>query len=398
MLNDLDISNEDCLISILKRDKHAVLEGNCIENLFLKDVISYINSNLISSNWWFVGNPEYKYIGVKIIHSYEPSLTDNEIFNYLSLHIPCFFLKYNKNESNFVVIKNSIEIQNILKWDLTQCLNTQIEVKNNKRQDESIELLKTLGILEETAIERLFANSVLNNNGLWDVDYFLMEDNHLKVLEIKQKYPKLTNRFGLNEELANLFKWLIHNEIQIFHIILTKPIWDKYVPSLDFVTDKRYFEKCLWVGTELKNNELIGKVKTAPTETSIDGNHRQNYIDINIDKVSVIKKFNSYNGDKFKDFLQNKSPLIPIKKIPRLEIRYYKRDDLMKLFFEMEFEFLKYGLNDELVIRNTFNIMKLELAKDIPNKLLIKEKILNLNREKISDKLLFTFMDLLDGN
>lgn len=398
LMKDIDMSKEHCQISILQRDKHAILEGNCIENLFLKDVLPQMNPDSISSNWWFISHPEYKYIGVKIIHSSIPSKADNEVFKNLASHnIPCFFLKYDNYDRNFVIIENFSKNKNILKFNIKQYVNTSIEVKNENRQNKSIELLKSLGILQETAIERLFANSILNNNGLWDIDYFFLEDNHLKVLEIKQKFPMIANRFGLNKELANLFRWLISFNFQIFHVILTKPIWEKKLPSLDFINDKRYHEKSLWVGTNLGNNELaVNEVYTAPPDTSVDGNHNQEYIILNIDKVSIIKNYNSKDKDCFRNFLLNKSDLISIYKIPRMEMSYDQRDDLINLLSEMEIEFLNYMLNDVLVIRKSFDIIKLELEKNIPDKSLIRRTIRNLNREKISEKLIYRFMDLTE--
>lgn len=54
-LSQLDLNARDDQVKILKRDKHARIEGLYTEKLFVKDLLS-TSFPVFSTGWWFVSS------------------------------------------------------------------------------------------------------------------------------------------------------------------------------------------------------------------------------------------------------------------------------------------------------------------------------------------------------
>jgi len=137
---------------------------------------------------------------------------------------------------------------------------------------------------------------------IWDLDFFLISPhNELFYIELKHKYPMPNYTFGLNAGEKMQSDLLKRAGIKTFHVILTKPIWDKDVSSMYLFYDRQARENAMWVGADLSDESIFSaNVKSAGNHTSIYGASRVKFHSLPIDKFYLIGK-NSEEVGKLSD-------------------------------------------------------------------------------------------------
>lgn len=289
-----DFSNETVCIEVLKQDKHTRLEGICIEEFFKEKYLQNVAEKKLSSGWWFSkessGSKDY-YI-IKFLTELILSEFDMFIFNhFISCNIKTFVVFMGRDGSYYTYKLKTLKgfntdylISNATPYEYTELKAIPAFVRDERRQNQAIEFLRNKGLIQKSAIERFFANRVAGFKGLWDVDVFEWIDNRLiKAYEVKQKFPSANGCFGINQGTTSFLLYLSKHNIAVEHVILKKPIDNKDIPALDFITKREYLGRNEWLSTEFSTSSIQSLVaKKSPSYTSIHGRYALSYYDMDM--------------------------------------------------------------------------------------------------------------------
>ena len=333
----LNLRYRDVLVKVLERDKDARLEGICIEYLFKNDVLSLTGlSDAVSDNWWLVGKPgnAQNYYLFKLSTDQLTSIDLQVIQRLIGLGIECFAIRLFEDGGNqfrgIKLLDRHVKSAEVLETeefylpisDLFEQLGATrgslprmpITGRTHERQVKAIDSLIHLKKLRAAAAQRLFANCFLSPyfSFVWDIDGFLVHDGKLAVIEVKQKYPTARGTFGINTGVARWMEWFIAKGLQVYHFVLTKPIWDYRVPALDLISNPTLKAKSLWLGTKITLSHFKGTVDTAPSRTSIFADTSLNFHHVPVRAFHLIKRFG-----EGKSYLQSflSGDTVPIKGI-----------------------------------------------------------------------------------
>jgi hypothetical protein len=139
------------------------------------------------------------------------------------------------------------------------------------------------------------------------MDAYAIVDDNIIGFEVKQKYPTPQGRFGINEGLVNLFEMHEQHGIPVWHIILTKPVWDKDFSAVTLLNDSKYNRLSLWIGARihtasLKNSEK----KKSPHYTGLYKDSSRSFRQIKCTDFFHIKNFHDVNDANLKALLDGK--------------------------------------------------------------------------------------------
>ncbi len=339
----LNLSSAEALRDVLRRDKDTRLEGICIEHVFQNDLFPCDGPTLaISDGWWLLRKPRSieDYCLFKFSDGPLTIIDLRVIKKLLELKIECYLIRvYIGTTNEFRGIK--LDINNIDKPAILQSVDTYVPVSiifsnigavtcsapampnqgvTSARQNQAIELLVEFGQLRFAALQRLFANCFLSSyfQSVWDVDGFIFNGNSLAVLEVKQKYPSASGTFGINVGVSKWMSWFHNRGVEVFHFILTKPIWDFRSPALDMISDPKYKANSLWLGSKINPSMFTGTASTSPTRTSIYTNYRLPYLNVPVTAFHLIKTLGK-GISNLSAFLEGRTrPISSITDIPRL--------------------------------------------------------------------------------
>ncbi|MCG8606584.1 hypothetical protein MJD09_16575 [bacterium] len=275
-LAGLDFRDQESLARVLRRDKHTRIEGICTEHLFLRQLIETTFS-AYSVGWWFT-QKRGTYTIIKFCkHVGEIDLTDLKILNFFKdKGLSTFIVAFDHGRRSFYYVNYTMLPST---YQLDDWHRARVPFPHRKRKpppipkpserdavrsDQAIGLLRSLGVLQSAALERVFANCWLPGRDCWDIDCFALHDDRILAFEVKQKYPTAMNTFGLNVGLARLFAFLTDLGIEVYHIILTKPTRDYRIPAIDFYTKERYKSKLDWCGIKFSSEILTRRRAVAP--------------------------------------------------------------------------------------------------------------------------------------
>jgi hypothetical protein len=298
--------------SLLLRDKFKILEGICTEYIFIEDIMikngAYKN---YSTGWWAVPNPRKygDYLLFKVSNN-DPTENDHKIFRHFTKNgtQAYFVLYYNKelwvlDMNNYYdnLFKNK-ELPSYKKiWDFLKDNNyyhqnrppllANKEVRNEERQKRCIEFLKRKGVLHDVALQRYFANYILTVYFKFpiNIDGFYVKDNQIRLYEIKYKYPAANGCYGLNKGFVKLFKWIIKNNIDIYHFVLHNGTRDENITVLDAIENESIQDKCEWRLCQINTDKLNTDESLAPSKTQIEGEREQKVIYIPQNDFKTLK-------------------------------------------------------------------------------------------------------------
>jgi hypothetical protein len=197
----------------------------------------------------------------------------------------------------------------------TKDLNEQ----DAKRTALAIEQLKALGFYDHVLIERTFASNYLSKYA-WDIDAYAIVDDNMIGFEVKQKYPTPQGKFGINEGLVNLFEMHEQHGIPVWHIILTKPVWDKDFSAVTLLKDPKYNRLSLWIGSRIQIASLKkSEKKKSPNYTGLYKDSSRSFRQINGTDFFHIKNFHDVNDACLKVLLDEKCSRVTSEiEIPRV--------------------------------------------------------------------------------
>jgi len=340
---ELNLRHRTDLIEVLKRDKDTRLEGICIEYLFQNDVLLPAGlSDAISDNWWLVGKSgtNQGYYLFKLSVGELTSVDLQVIQRLIGLEIECFTIRLFedgvnqfrgaklldrhvkspdllKTEESYLPVSELFKRLDVARGSLPRI---PITGRTQERQAKAANFLIRLKRLRTAAVQRLFANCFLSPyfSFVWDIDGFLIHNGKLAVIEVKQKYPTARSTYGINTGVARWMEWFIAKGLQVYHFVLTKPIWDYRVPALDLISNPTLKEKSLWLGTKISLSHFKGTVDTAPSRTSIFADTSLNFYHVPVTAFHLIKRL----GEKksyLQPFLSERTvPIKGIVDIPRI--------------------------------------------------------------------------------
>lgn len=324
-LEQLDITNtqqvfqnKDTMIELLKRDKHRVLEGACTEHLYVDEVLKPLElDNNYTTNWW-AAYPTKSYQHPPIIFklSYHPlTNTDIQAMELLIQKGMTVYYVYLNRDKELKFVDANIYMKEIKNKNFSYIAETMEEFLSNhslkvkgkplfaskserieSKQNKAISFLRSERQLEETTLQRYFANHFLMVYMYYtmNIDGFIVKSKKIFGYEVKFKYSTINketkiHRYGINTGLRRLFYWLKSKNIPMYHFILNNGTRDKNITAIDGLLDPKLKTHFTWCYCQINHNLFIEE-EFAPEETSIDGKKRQKvyYIDAaNFKKVQT---------------------------------------------------------------------------------------------------------------
>ncbi len=297
----LNFNDTDSIKGFLKRDKHKLLEGMAVEEIFIQDIANPNNWNTwMSKGWWSIRNPlNYNQYMLFHVTSHLPLQADIEIYkllqkkNIVSYHVllvesNLLFLDLTVQTWQAPVQRNYISESEFLKNYSTisrdrEILKAEDSYRVTFNQDRAISFFESQSLLEEVALQRYFANYFLTvclNAYPVNIDAFMFFDDGPAVLEIKYKYPDSNENYGINKGQAALFRWLLEVGFNVNHYIAANPTKKKKYGVFDIISSDKVRKEFYWKYKKLTVSELENNHSVAPKETNIAGKEPVKYIPI----------------------------------------------------------------------------------------------------------------------
>lgn len=316
----LDFTDVSQLKDFLKRDKHKLLEGMVVEDLFMRDIVFPQKwDQFTSKGWWAVedtkGRSDYILFHVT---EHPPTEADKFVYNFfVPLKVPIYHVVLSNNNLYFLELKEELltkpinsenyinEYTFLSKNNLIKHRNVHLAVEDTRdsfSQDRAIMYFERNGILKDVALQRYFANYFLTvyfKGHIINIDSFVLFKNGLSAIEIKFKYPDKSGHYGINSGQSQLFKWLISSGINIYHYIAQNPSHNKGIGIFEVLTTHSLKSNFYWEFVQLDKNELSGTDSTAPQETSIAGDKTMSFKSIDSSKFNKLLAFPVAKGLDF---------------------------------------------------------------------------------------------------
>lgn len=286
----------------LLAEKPARIEGALVENLFIRDMVSP-SFKEYSSGWWFTIKDGTKdgFVAVK-------QLALNEVVTHADTVVSKALVASGRIKDVIFVYPQSdgfgwIAYEHAKRYVSFNELQPHLKPLQKKRASRTtnnssdlirlnwaIKELCYAGFLPHVQAERQFASNYLNQYS-WDVDAFAIWENSIVAFEVKQKFPTRYGTFGINEGLMRLFLLLGDIGIPVWHIILTKPVWQKDFSAISLLKTP-YCKAARWIGTRIDlKNLAASRSRRSPKYTSLYKESELIYRDIPCTEFYLIKKF-----------------------------------------------------------------------------------------------------------
>lgn len=297
----LNFADNTQLKQFLMRDKHKLLEGLVVEELFISDIVEPIWEEWFSKGWWAIKDPRrrsnYLFFHVS---DYFPNSSDKRVYSeLLKRRIPIVHVKFQENYLYFLEITeqniSSIRKQEYLneekfksqyncKIKQREIFIAKAESRDSVLQKRAISFFEKNQKLKDTTIQRYFANYFLYcyfTKYIVNIDAFItFPVGGLNLVEIKFKYP--FNRhgslyYGINDDQSILLKWALNSNIKVLHYIAKNPSYSKELDVFDILTTPGLEKEFFWESHELIKDDLNHNNLTAPKETNMEGNKTQQF-------------------------------------------------------------------------------------------------------------------------
>ncbi len=327
-IDTLNLSVDGDCETILKRDKHARLEGLCAELLFYEELIRPSFTEC-SVGWWIAPHGNTYKVAHIIEEGHVISSLDEDIYrHFVRNHTRAVRLTFNAFRKSLLREQIALrEMDDVLysrrsgqqpHTDSPPKLSNSTE-RNVERANKAIAFLRDRGALRPSAIARLVANCFVHARALWDIDAIVRYGDRLVAFEAKQKYPSRKGAMGINQGLSNVFRFLNSSGMQVVHVVLTKPVWDTETSAIDFMTADKYSDKSLWIASDSSNIGRRGRTTSAPARTSFDGSTKLMTDDIEITDFHHVGIQGRPIGRGLLEFLEGKArSLLNVEEIPKV--------------------------------------------------------------------------------
>lgn len=285
----------------LNKDKYKLLEGICVENQFKKSFTFQT-----SEGWWCVPK-NYEKTHFIFFYLLLPNQSITEItlkvFEHLLSYKQTIYISvYNNEDFYFKKIEQLTDLNNENYFNIDVLMrkeNINLKYQNFQASSSTTDLFKTQrviqyftdeNILEKVKVERVFANHILSghlNTMPINLDNIMFRNNSLIVIEIKFKYPSKQNTFGINIGQARVLNYLIQIGFKVFHYIAINPSYNESIGIFEIQHNSYLKENLFWYYKELLITDFQTNFSVAPSKTSIDGNSRQKFINLNASSFKI---------------------------------------------------------------------------------------------------------------
>lgn len=302
-LDTLDIADPSTQRDILMRDKHRLLEGLVVEEVF-RGILGRLSDQGARSlplslvraasrgrtDAWFIWEHDRGDNSAAKLHA----LLEHSYYNRV---VTC---RYHPEQCDFLIERYGQLQGRPLQELLGQRRNVQPSygmpeqsVRDTERLMESIYRLKgsraDFDMFGEVVLHRLFKNYALSAylDWVWDTDNIIeLPDGRFIQLEIKHKFPYPVNgqwplKFGINTGQVTTMKRLSEAGIDTFHLILVKPRWEDRTGTGYLTQDVANMDRVMLIGRYLDAETLEGLDHAAQQASgkteSYAGNRRQNF-------------------------------------------------------------------------------------------------------------------------
>lgn len=292
-------------LKLLCYDKHQLLEGLVVENIF-DQILDSCNHPISSTPYvititksigcrskfaflWARRKDDYRFLDVVKIFSrnYETRIVGLDVSSsefVTSRHC------YKNNEKTVF----NIELEECLRelmGNRDRDYQVDQEVRDSKRQLQTIwgGLFNSdsKSLLYSALLPRILKNFYFHRffDFQWDVDRIAFIENqqgNTAAIEVKHKFPiPQCGSFGLNTGEVQLIKQLIRSGVVFCHVIFVKPFWDSKSPSINLLSNMKARERTKIIGVnvseDLINNLINSRSEESPERTTLSGSGKLSY-------------------------------------------------------------------------------------------------------------------------
>ena len=339
MATHINVDDPAVQEAILRFDKHARLEGTCIEQVCADELLgphAAANGCEVSREWWFERRRE-GYTVRKFLPRDQPSAADKAVLNWMAARgVPVNLARFDAQLGGFVEMKAGVpdegKIHLLPRWPPVYGVDA---AHSPDRSSLALRFLAERDLLRPTALARLYINQILDLQFFWDVDAFLVvppapeppprvirevpyfkwkppangavAGKVLAAIEVSHKYPDPRHStFGVNAGAARLSDWMQSAlEVPAYHIVLAKPVWDNDYPALKML-EGELGAKSYWIGARLPT-ELARRPSNA------------GMVSLRMSEFSYLKILGKEQPNYFADLLAGKT-VRPVRGLPRVDV------------------------------------------------------------------------------
>jgi hypothetical protein len=307
-LKELNIADRDLCLEILSCDKHQLVEGLVVENIF-DQIVGSLEKCMPGIHWLDIEtaivDTEQENIGRWHAFVWVRTRTAGlgRYLTALGKRFRTWVVETDTPLTDFFVrefrpgegLGEPVRIADLMirlsgRKGKSQTVNP--DVRNFARQQQSFWGF-LVGTYEDKLGERVVLPRIFLNQGiqrwfrrLWNLDRILVHEDRIWLLEIKHKYPyrRKNLSFGINRGELGVFDELSKCGIDCFHAILVKPHWHMHAGSSYLLNSLEQREHALLIGKVL-DERVIRQISTGPRSsspgyTSFDGNNRLDYFPV----------------------------------------------------------------------------------------------------------------------
>lgn len=306
----------------LYQEKAARLEGLYVEKLFVDQLVKPSFGVEFSSGWWFV-KAERNYKIIKLcLNGPELNEIDYELAELFLgsdevVRLSVAFFDETAGVFKYCAVSNADELrEESFAEDKIKVLPVGKPAGVNEEDPEqlertriAVERLAEAGYVRDVARERYFASYILGEKYAWDLDCYVKHKGKILAFEVKQKFPiPHSASFGINKGLGRLFTFHQRLGIACYHIVLTKPVWNKDFSAIKLLEDEAFGRLARWIGAEVKATYFDGKAFTSPDHTSLYRNSTLTYYELPVKDFYFIKSYHdTYHQQCLLSFLEGHS-------------------------------------------------------------------------------------------
>jgi hypothetical protein len=298
--------------AILALEKHALIEGSCVEAAFIDDVLADSFASF-STNWWVTQrNSGYRLIKITDDIA-QLTAIDLELLKFFhNKNVPVFVAAFDEGEKcffyaefepweglNFVALWERIRKR--LPPQCKPCRLPPSELRTPDLHRSATDLLERMRLLRNVAVERLFVNCCIGARYPLDIDVLTFHKGKVFAFEVKHKDLSQSGCFGLNRKPSELFSFLSGLGVRVIYVILTKPA--RNIPVTALYTNKIYQQHSLWVAANYSKDILPEQTLAAPSYTGVSGRHGIAYYPIAVNHFHRLKHFGGDAPDALLNFI-----------------------------------------------------------------------------------------------
>lgn len=276
MLADLDLTDHEVCHRILSGDKHQLLEGLVVENMFDK-ITALLPAELagttaLDAETAIVRDDRAGWLALVWARSRQPGL--GRYLKALEKRFGVWLLGISSSASTFLAREHRdgalhgearplSELMQQLSGRARGATRVARAVRDEQRQRQSfwgyLSAAYGEGLGKQVVLPRLLLNHGIQPwfRAVWNLDRVFVHGDRVILLEIKHKFPFRADgalRFGLNDGELAVISRLEEAGIDCLHSIVVKPVWDKGTGSMYLLNDLGMRQRAAVIGAMINQN------------------------------------------------------------------------------------------------------------------------------------------------